>query len=269
MKGNKNMKKLKALVIIIAILIVSCKSNSIVDKDILFQVSLLQGLTFGDYNGSITAKELKSKGDIGIGTFDKLDGELIMLDGVIYKAKHDGTVEIVNDAETIPFSNVTFFESDVKHTVNNINDINELKDYLNAIVNNNNANIFYVVRIDGTFNEMNVRSEYSQELPYMPLAKVLETDQTFYDYKDIDGTVVGIYCPQYMNMLNATGWHFHFISKDRKKGGHILDLNVKSADIMIDYTEKFNMILPNNDMFKNFDLSIDQSKDIKKVETNN
>ena len=36
----------------------------------MYQVFLLQGLTNGDYNGSVTLKELKQHGDIGIGTFD-------------------------------------------------------------------------------------------------------------------------------------------------------------------------------------------------------
>lgn len=72
-----------------------------------------------------------------------------------------------------------------------------------------------MVRIDGVFPEMHVRSELAQEKPYQPLAKVLETDQTFYNFEDVKGTVVGLYCPAYMNMLNAVGWHFHFISDDR------------------------------------------------------
>ena len=62
---------------------------------------------------------------------------------------------------------------------------------------------------------MQVRSELPQTEPYKPLAKVLETDQTFFDYENIKGTVVGLYCPEYMSDLNAVGWHFHFISEDR------------------------------------------------------
>ncbi len=245
----------------------SCASSPKADRETLFQVSLLQGLTFGDYYGSITAAQLKENGDIGLGTFDALDGEMIVLDGVIYKAKADGSVQVVADSEKIPFSNVSFFDADEKITLKNVTDIASLKNLLNQKVAEKGINRFYVVRIDGLFSKMNVRSEYSQKEPYKPLAKVLETDQTFFDYKDIQGTVVGLYCPPYMNSLNAVGWHLHFISADKKKGGHILDLNVSDAELALDCTDGFKMVLPDNKMFANFDLTIDQSEDIKKVET--
>lgn len=248
-------------------LFTSCASSPKADRETLFQVSLLQGLTFGDYHGSITATELKKNGDIGLGTFDALDGEMIVLDGIVYKAKADGSIQIVSDSQTIPFSNVTFFDTDEKITLKDVSDIASLKKLLNQKAAEKGTNRFYVVRIDGLFNEMNVRSEYSQKEPYKPLAKVLETDQTFFDYKDIQGTVVGLYCPSYMNSLNAVGWHLHFISADKKKGGHVLGLNVSQAELALDCTDGFKMLLPDNEMFSNFDLTIDQSEDIKKVET--
>ncbi len=219
------------------------KNTAETNRETLFQVSLLQGLTFGDYNGSITASQLKEKGDIGLGTFDALDGEMIVLDGVVYKAKSDGSVEAVSDNETIPFSNVTFFDEDEKQTIENVDDIDALKDLLNEKIADKAGNGFCVIKITGKFKEMNVRSEYEQTEPYKPLATALETDQTFFDYSDIEGTVVGLYCPQYMKQLNAAGWHLHFISKDKEKGGHVLGLNVDSADLSLDYTPGFEMRL--------------------------
>ena len=237
------------------------------DRETVNQVSLLQGLTFGDYNGSLPANELKSKGDIGIGTFDGLNGELIMLDGVIYRAAGDGSVEAVDDSETIPFCDVTFFDCDKSENLTDIQDISALKEKLDQRVSEFGNNRFYFVRIDGTFKEMNVRSELAQTKPYEPLAKVLETDQTFFDYSDIKGSVVGLYCPDYMDKLNAVGWHFHFISDDREKGGHVLDLKADKCTLKWDYTNGFSMILPENEMFGSFDLTVDQSDDIKRVET--
>lgn len=237
------------------------------DRDTFFQVSLLQGLTLGDYHGSVSVEELKLKGDIGLGTFDRLDGEMIMLDGSVYKAKGDGTVELADDSETIPFCGITFLDEDETWSVQNIETYDELLGILNRKAEENGANMFYAARITGRFREMNVRSEYAQEEPYKPLAKVLETDQTFYDYSDIDGTVVAMYCPPYMSDLNAAGWHLHFISDDKAKGGHVIGLQIEKADISLDDTDSFEMKLPNHDMFSGFDLTIDQSEDIKKVET--
>ena len=95
-------------------------------REVMYQVSLLQGLTYGDYHGSITVKELKQYGDTGIGTFDKLNGELIMLDGEVYRAAGDGSVEVVSDDETIPFSNVTFIDADKSKDFKNISNYDAL-----------------------------------------------------------------------------------------------------------------------------------------------
>lgn len=241
--------------------------NVSADRETINQVSLLQGLTFGDYNGSVPVSRLKELGDTGIGTFDALNGELIMLDGVVYRAAHDGSVEEVADEETIPFSNVTFFDSDEEFTLSGIDNVDTLKSELDKKVSEAGENRFYMIKATGTFSKMQVRSELPQKEPYKPLAEVLETDQTVFDYENIDGTVVGLYCPAYMNDLNAVGWHFHFVSDDRLSGGHVLDLEAEELDVSMDRTDSFSMVLPDNDMFNGFDLTIDQSDDIKKVET--
>lgn len=237
------------------------------DRDIINQVSLLQGLTFGDYNGSVPVSRLKEFGDTGIGTFDALNGELIMLDGVVYRAAHDGKVEKVADTETIPFANVTFFEADETMDLSNIANVAALKDALSKKTGELGNNRFYMVKIEGTFNKMQVRSELPQQKPYKPLATVLETDQTVFDYENVKGTIVALYCPDYMKELNAAGWHFHFVSDDKTKGGHILELAFDSAKASFDITDTFAMVLPDNEMFKGFDFKVDQSSDIKKVET--
>ena len=261
-------KRIAACIMLIAALsLTACGGSNTVDREVINQVSLLQGLTFGDYNGSVTAAQLKEKGDIGIGTFDALNGELIMLDGEIYRAAYDGKVEKVKDTETIPFSNVTFFDAEQSLKLNNIANVSGLKEELNKKVSELGSNDFYMIKIEGTFDKMQVRSELPQTKPYKPLAEVLKTDQTVFDYDNVKGTIVGFYCPNYMDKLNAVGWHFHFISDDKTKGGHILECSFNSADATFDRTENFAMILPNNEMFNGFDLTVDQSSDIKKVET--
>ena len=240
---------------------------STADREVISQVSLLQGLTFGDYNGSVPVSRLKELGDTGIGTFDGLNGELIMLDGVVYRAAHDGSIEVVADEETVPFANVTFFDGDESLSLSGIDTVSALKEALDQKVQETGSNRFYMVRAEGTFRTMEVRSERPQTEPYEPLADVLETDQTFFSYQEIEGTVVGLYCPAYMSDLNAVGWHFHFISDDKAAGGHVLDLSADTLEVSMDRTDGFSMILPDNDMFNSFDLTVDQSDDIKKVET--
>ena len=125
------MKKTIKIIVCVSLLLVllvcslfGCDSKDDVDREVIAQVSLLQGLLDGDYYGSVTIGDLKTFGDIGIGTFDKLNGELIMLDGVVYRAKAEGNglVEVPKDEETIPFSNVTFFDVDYSESVDKVGD---------------------------------------------------------------------------------------------------------------------------------------------------
>ena len=254
------MKQIKNLFLLslLALSLTSCSDKNVensskYDTETIHQVSLLQGLMLGDYYGSISVKELKQMGDTAIGTFDKLDGELIMTDGVVYKAKHDGSIEVVSDDELIPFSNVTKFDKDFELKINQ----------------ETNYNHYYMTKITGTFSKMNVRSEKPQQTPYKPLVDVLKTDQTFFDYENIEGTVVALYMPPYMGTLNTTGWHLHFISKDRKKGGHILNLSISSAVVEMDQTNGFEVYIPEGEYFKSLDLTVDQDDDIKEVEQGN
>ena len=229
---------------------------------------MLQSLTQGYYDGIIKVSELKKHGDIGIGTFEGVNGEMIVLDGKVYQALGDGTVQEADESETVPFSNVTFFDIDGSEELSDIGDVNALKEKLTSIVETNGKNLFYFVKVSGTFNEMNVRSELKQEKPYRSLDKALATDQREFKYENISGTVVALYCPDYMDGLNTPGWHFHFVSDDRTKGGHILDLKFDKATAEYDATPEFEMCLTDNDGFQKMDLAKDVTAAIRKVETN-
>lgn len=243
-------------------------SNDSQNRESIYQVALLQSLTQGYYDGIIKVSELKEHGDIGIGTFEGVNGEMIVLDGKVYQALGDGSVQEADNDETVPFSNVTFFDKDITSDISDIKNIDALKENLNKTVDENGRNMFYFIKINGTFNKMNVRSELKQKKPYKSLDKALATDQREFNYKDIKGTVVALYCPDYMDGLNTPGWHFHFVSDDRKKGGHILELAFDNAKAEFDKTSGFEMKLSDNKTFQKLELAKDVSQAIKKVETN-
>ncbi len=242
-------------------------SETTQDRETVYQVALLQSLTQGYYDGIIKVSELKKHGDTGIGTFEGVNGEMIVIDGKVYQALGDGTVKEADDNETVPFSNVSFFDSDVSLDLHDIKDMASFKAELDKTVKENGENMFYLVKVGGTFDKMFVRSEIKQEKPYKSLDKALETDQREFNYENITGTVVGLYCPDYMSGLNASGWHFHFISDDRTKGGHMLDLSFASAKAEFDITPKFDMKLSDNSDFQSMNLEKNVDDAIKKVET--
>ena len=200
-------------------------------------------------------------------TFDGVNGELIMLDGVVYRAAADGTVEEVPDDEMIPFSNVTFFDKDGEFEIKDVKDFASVTKELDKIVEENGKNFFYMVRIDGSFKTLKVRSEPKQEEPYKPLDQVLAAEQVEFDYEDLDGTVVALYCPDYMGGLNSTGWHLHFVSEDRTKGGHVLGLSVSEATVSYDTTPGFKMYISDDTSFQEMDLAKNVDQAIHDAET--
>ena len=237
--------------------------------DNLYQVSLLNGLMQGDYDGSVSIGELLKHGDTGLGTFDKLDGEMIVIDGAVYKAKSDGTVEKQPANELTPFAAVGFMDADYNlDGLNGITNLNDLKTKLDDYVKTKAAdkNAFYMVKISGDFNLAHVRSVPMQEKPYRPL-NVISDEQKEFKYNDVKGTIVALYCPDYMAGINLPTWHFHFISDDKTKGGHLLDINIKNATGTMDKMEDYNLVLPSSKTFADMDLAKDLSKETAKTES--
>ena len=58
-----------------------------VNCETMYQVATLQSLMVGNYDGFVSVGELRKHGDIGVGTFERIDGEMIVLDGTVYQAR--------------------------------------------------------------------------------------------------------------------------------------------------------------------------------------
>jgi len=232
------------------------------DREVLFQVSTIDALLLSVYDGILTIGELKEKGDFGIGTFDKLEGEMLVVDGECYQVKVDGVAYIVPDEATTPFATVTFFDPDETVLIETAN-FSELKEILEASFPS--KNVFYAVRIDGTFPYVKTRSVPAQERPY-PLLVDVTANQTVFEFEDASGTVVGFWCPEFATGMNVPGYHLHFITDDRKAGGHILDLRVEGAEVALDVTPNIFMALPTAGDFYDVDLSRDLQEDLERVE---
>ena len=123
-----------------------------------------------------------------------------------------------------------------------------------------------MIKMHTEFSSILFRSEYGSQPPYPTLLGALKEKQTEFTEKNIKGTLVGLYCPDYMGGLNSPGWHFHFISDDRKQGGHILELALAKGTVHLDKTDKFTMILHDDKEFHKLRLAKDMSEDIRSAE---
>ncbi len=246
---------------------VSTDDAANIKTDACYQVATLQSLAKGNYDGYETMEQLLEHGDIGLGTFDELNGEMIVLDGVCYQALSDGSVIQTDLTETTPFASVKWLEDDYESTLEPCDTIEELKTELDTFTAENGGNSIYIGKIEGTFSEITVRSELSQEKPYKELVDVLETDQREYTYEEISGTIVCVYMPDYLENVNTPGWHLHFVDDTRTKGGHVLGLSMSSGSLVLDQADSFVMTMPTDSSFQDMNLTDIAQEDIQKVET--
>jgi acetolactate decarboxylase len=234
------------------------------DHEVLYQVSTIDALMKGVYDGILPVGEMKKHGNFGIGTFDALEGEMIVIDGKVYQAKADGRVYTVLDTTTTPFATVTWFERDFTATVEKPMNFSVFSTDMGARLPS--QNMIYAVRIQDTFPSMKVRAIPAQQKPF-PMLTDAAKDQSVYTYTNAAGTVVGFYTPAFFKGLNVAGYHMHFISNDRLTGGHILDFTVPAnATVEYDITPAFAMPLPTSGAFTGVDLSQDLSKELAKIE---
>ncbi len=246
----------------------SAQSGQGMDDDTMCQVATLQSLMSGIYDGVVSIGEFKGFGDIGIGTFDHIDGELIMLDGIVYQARGNGEVIVAQDSVTLPFAVATHFDCDTTIDIAGASCLQEIADSLDAVVEARGKNLIYAVRIDlGRCDSVTYRSVLPQNRPYRPLAEVVAEDQRTFAVNDIGGTIVAVYFPDFFDKQNAVGWHFHFISEDRSKGGHLLDISSREAmRAQLDATPHFTLHLPDTGEFNATGLGADMTSDIQAVE---
>lgn len=235
-----------------------------VDRETLSQVSTIDAILDGVYDGVLSYGELRRYGDFGLGTFAGLDGEGIFLDGDFYQVKADGKVYAVGDDMTTPFAAVTFFDADREMALDGGMTMAQFTEALDAALPSDN--MFYAVKITGVFSYMKTRSVPGQQKPYPPLVEVT-AHQPEFEMENISGTIVGFRCPPYVAGVNVVGYHLHFISDDLNSGGHILDFTAAEATAQVDDTGSFFMILPggNSDFYKS-DFGQDRSGELEEAE---
>ena len=233
----------------------------------MFQVSTLQALALGYTKSVITVEELLEHGDIGLGTFEGVDGEMIVLDGKCYQATAFGAAFEAPRDKGVPFCAVSHLKDGEQFDIENIGSINDLKNQLDLRIDMNfELNSMHIVRIDGCFERVMARSETGKDSHHIELKNLLENNQKDFVFNDIEGTLVCVHFPDYMDGINAPGWHLHFISKDGKKGGHVFDATFESAKAVIVKISAIEIKLPEGAYFDTYALKEASNSDIKKVE---
>ncbi|MCR4646049.1 MAG: acetolactate decarboxylase [Oscillospiraceae bacterium] len=233
----------------------------------IFQVSTVQALSLGYTRSVISVGELLAHGNTGLGTFEDLGGEMIVIDGHCYRALPDGSVIEEQESTGVPFASVGYLHPDKTVPFGEIGNIQDLKEQLTMRIDEDfSLNSMHIVRIDGVFAAVSARSVGSQRSHHVTLKDMMGHLQKSFTFRNIPGSLVGIYYPDYMDGINVDGWHLHFISADRKHGGHVYDLTMESGTAMFSRQTCIEIQLPHEPSFDTYSLKDAMQSEIADVE---
>jgi acetolactate decarboxylase len=233
-----------------------------IEHHTIYQVSTATALVQGVYQGCVTVGDLKNHGDFGLGTYDALDGEGLMLDGRIWQALSDGRVVEPPDSATAPFWVCTEFEADQTVTLASVNSWDHLLSQLDAL--RSSENLFVAFRIDGVFDTIDYRvackTEHGVDLV------TATSHQAEFSFKNCQGTLMGFWSPSFARTFNIPGYHLHLLSADHQHGGHVLGIEAHDLTVQVMRVQNVVMALPESPAFLEADLSGDPSAALHKAE---
>ena len=207
----------------------------------LYQSSTMGALLDGVYDGDVTIAEILRHGDFGLGTFNHLDGEMVILDGICYHLRADGTATAAADTERTPFAAVTRFKTDNTLTFTSPTNRSDAIARIDSLIGS--KNLMYAIRIRGRFSEMSTRTVMAQTPPYPPLIKATE-GQAETHCTDVSGTLAGFRLPDYDQGISVAGYHLHFLDDNHHQGGHALDFHMTRGDAHICTLSELHLSLP-------------------------
>jgi acetolactate decarboxylase len=220
--------------------------NKLLKQNAVFQYATLSALMEGIYDGEITVGELEQKGNFGIGTFNALDGEMILADGTCYKVCSDGKVLEVSGSDKSPFATVCTFSPDTIIQIDHRMNLRELENHIDSAIAK--PNLICAYQITGRFDTIVTRSVPKQEKPYKRLIEAYK-QQGVFTYTHQEGILFGYKFPEYLKAVNLDNYHLHFLSTDRCKGGHLLSCVITTGKVSIAFIRNFSLKLPDNPCF--------------------
>ena len=233
----------------------------------MYQVSTLQALALGYTRAVIRAEELLKEGDTGLGTFEDVNGEMIVMDGHCFRADQDGHVTLVPPETGIPFAAVARLYGQQEFALKDMPDIESVRTELTRKIEERfGLNSMHVVRIDGAFEKVDARSEAPYRSHHVTLKEMLGKTQKAFVFENIRGSLIGVYFPDYMDGINMPGWHLHFLSEDRARGGHVFDAVIREGTAKVDKITDIHINLPKEAAFDTYSLKQDLQAEIKSVE---
>ena len=230
-------------------------------QGVFTQISLFSVLLGGRYGGVCSIADVKKAGNLAIATMDRLDGEMQMIDGVVYQACADGRLLLPKDDETIPYGTIAQFAPEQELSLGGIPCFEEFEERMKRECPG--LNLPMAVHLKGEFLHVKVRAVWRQERDGVGLAEAARNEAVF-ELDGISGDMVGFRLPGYVQGVNAPGWHLHFVDDARRHGGHVVNFTLKQGTMGVCWAREFRITLP--DVLNELDLDRDWSDDLHKAE---
>lgn len=230
----------------------------------LFQVSTSAALVEGLYQGAVRVSRLLRHGDFGLGTFSDLDGEMVVLDGICYQVLSSGAVGTVAGDRLIPYAVVTRFNAEFSKSFRQLESFSELVSVCDEL--RDSDNIFYAFRVEGRFSA--VKTRVMKAVPKGTGLKAAASGQEEFLFEEVEGTLVGLWSPGFAGSFSVPGYHFHFLSTDRQRGGHVLECKALDVSVVGCAMNEMHVSLPETEEFLKADLTRDPEDDLMSAERN-
>lgn len=235
--------------------------------DKIFQVSTLQALSLGYTRAVTSVREFLRHGNTGLGTFEGVDGEMIVIDGQCYQANEHGAVIRAASETGIPFAVIADCGQGRKIEIGPCSSIDALKEGLDCAIDEAfELNSMHVVRINGLFEKIYARSESGMLTNHVELKDILKNRQLDFTFEHTEGSIIALHFPNYMDGINAAGWHLHYIDHERTRGGHVFNLSFEKAEVIINPISQIEILMPTGPMFDTYDMKSVSQEDIRTVE---
>jgi acetolactate decarboxylase len=232
----------------------------------LFQRSTIGALLAGIFDGDEPIGTLLERGDFGLGTFNALDGEMVVLDGTCYHVRSDGSAVLADTTNLTPFAAVTRFTPEHTLTIVKRHQRTDVAAMIDRV--SRGENITIAVKITGRFSSVRMRTVSAQNKPYPSLAEASK-NETELELTDIEGTLVGFRTPEFEHSIGVAGYHLHFIDSTRTRGGHMLDFELEAGEIGLMELTEIHLSLPSTGAFLRANLDpVDAAELIHSAEGN-
>lgn len=224
-------------------------------------VGLVEGLLFGD----TTVAEALQFGNFGLGTLNGLDGEVVILDGQPFQQGADGSSVPVPPSARTPFMCTTAFDKAQATRLELPLRLDWPGLHMALQQEFPSANLFYAILVEGTFEHLRARAVRKQTTG-RPLAAVAR-EQAVFELHGEEGWLVGFWSPPYMgHALTVPGFHLHFLSRDKARGGHVLEGVMLRGSAYIQPVYHAETDLPKSHDYLAADLTRDPAADLEAAE---